>query len=183
MSTNDYSTKKAKHQNKIRKLLKEEPNLSRSQVITRFQYSYKWLSLYEKDWLDATLPRHYSPAGLWIDRDYIYYEKIHTAIHDILNNNILVRITTYALSIYINYPSLYTFINKMPKTKALIEKHSETYRDFNKRKLKSTVDQMKLNNENITSSLVLKKASVPTDKENYRYYNDFVKKMLDMDIE
>jgi len=68
----------------------------------------------------------------------------------------------------------------MPKTKALIEKYSETYRDFNKRKLKAIVDEMNLNNENIKPSQVLTKSCVPLAKGNYKYYYNFVKNLLDL---
>jgi len=95
MSTQDYNTKKVKHQNKLLTLLEQEPHLIRSQIELRIHYSYKWLSLYEKAWLDATLPKPCSRARNWIERDAVCYEKVHEAIHNILDNNILERITTY----------------------------------------------------------------------------------------
>jgi hypothetical protein len=134
-----YFKKKEFHQSKIIKLLKQEPNLLRKQIYRRMPSSYQWIIRNEKDWLETNLPKPYRRRINRIDwdkRDSEIYIKTLGVIKDILENNIPEKISAYALSKHVKYNISRENLTKMPKTKALIEKYSESYPDFNKENLK-----------------------------------------------
>lgn len=181
-ANNDYNILKKYHKNKLLILLAQEPNLRRSQIYRKLKNTYVWLSKNEKEWFEDVLPKPYQRKDYirskinWEERDSAYYIKVNNAIHNILYNGILERITTHTISKLIDYKSLYKNLNKMPKTQALIKEHSETPIDFNKRKLQITINNLKSNDINITLPMVLRKAKI--GYEYHHHYYDYINELL-----
>jgi hypothetical protein len=134
----NYNSKKEYHQNILIKLIEKEPQLARSQIDKIIPYTYRWLMRNEKDWLEVVLPKpcyaHLNSFD-WLKRDIEMYIELLFAINNILENNIPVKISVHTLNKHIKYDLSKKNLEKMPITKTLIEKYSESYSEFRNRRL------------------------------------------------
>lgn len=144
-SSDKYFRKKEFHQNKIIHILKQKPNLLRKQIYKENPYTYQWLIQNEKDWLETVLPKPYNRHCDIIDwgkRDAEFYIKTLEVIKYLLENNILEKISAFSLGKYVKYNFSADNLKKLPNTKALIEKYSESYPDFYKRKFNAYIHEI-----------------------------------------
>lgn len=141
----NYIIKKEMHQNRLIKLIEQEPQLYRSEIQKRIRYTYQWLIRNENEWLESVLPKpnyNHRKSYDWLKRDTEIYLQTLFAINYILENNIPVKISVCTLRKRIKYDLTKENLKKMPKTKNLIEKYSESYSDFNRRKFKSYIREI-----------------------------------------
>lgn len=172
------------YKNELLKLMEEEPNLSRREISRRLRKEYMWLSNHENEWLEGVLPKPLKHNEFyknnrvdWNERDLKYYNIVKKAIDNILINSILDRINITQISKHINHASLSRDIDKMPKTKALIEGSTETIPKFHKRKIRIALNELIQGDKKIKPYMILKKAHV-SDKY-FHDYDDYIDQLLE----
>jgi hypothetical protein len=175
------------YKKKLLSLIKEEANVSRKEISKRLRKEYIWLFKHESDWLESVLPTSQKYKDFykkdrvdWNDRDLKHSIKVKEAIDNILINEVLDRINIHQISKKISYKSLYRSLDKMPKTKALIEYYSESIPEFHKRKIRIVLRKLIRYNKEITLNIILRKAFI-----SYKYYHDydeFINRLLDSSI-
>ncbi|MFL0248423.1 TnsD family Tn7-like transposition protein [Candidatus Clostridium stratigraminis] len=183
--TNPYNISlEEPYKNELLKLIKAEPNLSRREISRRLRKECIWLSNHEKEWLEGVLPKPLKHEEFykndrvdWNERDLNYYNVVKNVIYNILKNNISDRINITQISKHINYTVLNRDISKMPKTKALIEKLTETIPEFHKRKIRIALDELMKGDKKIKPYMILKKAHI-SDKY-FHDYDDYINQLLE----
>ncbi len=168
-----YNLKTEKYKHRLLDLLKKEPTLNRIQIYEKARTSYEWLSKYEKEWMESILPKSTRGKEYWDEKDSFYYLKVYEVIHNILNLNSSEIITIQHLTRILNF-RFAKHLNKMPKTRALINEFRETPREYYKRKIKFTINE--LDNFNINPSIILNKVQVPLT--SYNFYLDYTNNLL-----
>lgn len=172
------------YKNELLKLIEAEPNLSRREISRRLRKEYMWLSNHEKEWLEGVLPKPLKHKEFyknnrvdWNERDLKYYNIVKKAIDNILINNISDRLNITQISKHINYVSLSRDIDKMPKTKALIEKFTETMSEFHKREIRIALSELIKDDKKIKPYMILRKANI-SDK-HFHDYDDYIYQLLE----
>lgn len=111
-------------------LIKENPNLKRSDVARKLRKQYVWMHRYRREWLYLILPqktdKHIDYRKIkgyvdWEIRDSELSEKVLDVINDMKNNN--RRITISGISKEIRYP-IKKFISRLPHTQKILEDNS-----------------------------------------------------------
>lgn len=146
--TEQYRTELLKEMNQISKI-------TRTHLRKRIPKQYMFLYRHDKDWLFTNLPtkrKKEQPTQTvdWDLRDQEYYMKINLFHHEILLLEKPVRITQTLIGKRLGIlANLERHLDKLPRTKKLLNEMKETIHDFQIRRCYKIIDQMLLENEPI----------------------------------
>jgi len=171
------------YKNSILELMAKEPNISRRKLSKKLNKEYRWLYTHERDWFESVMPKPVSSKECyknnrinWLKRDEELYIKTKEAINRILDNDVMKKITTTSLSRDIEYKGLINDLDKLPKTKELINTSCEDFSDFHKRKIRIVIKHMNRNGEELKKYLILRNAGI--SEKYYHDYDDYIEKEI-----
>jgi hypothetical protein len=129
--------------------IKECPDVTRTQLMRKFQRAYKYLSENDKEWFDANLPQTRQATTItnvtdWNMRDQEYYQKIKEVYPELIALEKPVRITGKLFSKRLNIfnLSIKSYVEKLPKTNELLNDITETVQEFRIRRCCIVIDKM-----------------------------------------
>lgn len=146
--TKQYRTELLNEMNQISKI-------TRTHLRKRIPKQYMFLYRHDKEWLFTNLPtkrKKDQPTQTvdWDLRDQKYYMKIKLFHHEILLLEKPVRITQTLIGKRLGIlANLERHLDKLPRTKKLLNEIKETVHDFQIRRCYRIIDQMLLENEPI----------------------------------
>ncbi|MCT4605743.1 MAG: TnsD family Tn7-like transposition protein [Marinisporobacter sp.] len=136
------------YKNKIVDLIKEHPNMSRTEIRELCKKEYSYLYKHDKAWLYEVLPGK-KPVDSkrekivdWKKRDEEILELVKTKYKELMNRDKPVRITLSRIGRELGILStLEKKVDKLPQTKAHILEIVELTRDFQIRRSKKIIDK------------------------------------------
>lgn len=181
---NKQKTQK-KHRDTWVKLLKENPNISRNDLIILARSAYCWLYKFDKEWLDNNMPeskryKHKIKRNVdWNIRDREVLAEVKLVAQKmLLSSEKPERISISSIASKINNPLILKLnIDKMPKTKSYIYSVKDTTKSFRIKKLKWVIKEMSKNNEKISVTKVAKKISL--DQNAINELRDIIKEEIE----
>ncbi|NRT78217.1 TnsD family Tn7-like transposition protein [Clostridium beijerinckii] len=111
-------------------LIKENPNMARSEVMKRLSKQCTWMFRYRKEWLYSILPEkidgHVDSRKIkgyvdWESRDSEISEKILNIISDMKNHNINITISRISKEIKI---PIKKYLHRLPNTRKVLENNN-----------------------------------------------------------
>jgi hypothetical protein len=141
----NYTIELKTYKKKLIEYIQNHPNDNRSRVIENNRKEYGTIYSRDKKWIEDNMPapvpkekmkrRNYDDE-FWINKDNIISKKIKAEVNKIFDNKEKVKITKSLLSQRIRYTGIMhsKFLNRMPKSKKLINKYTESVEDYKKRK-------------------------------------------------
>lgn len=165
--------------------LRKNSKVNRTELRRSFQKEYTYLYRYDNEWLFKNLPRKVEKIKAtvnkvnWQTRDIEYVEAINQRYDDLINAVKPTRITKGTLAKTLGIlPNVEKNINKLPKTKALLEELCESVKEFQIRRCKVIIDKYINDNEEIKLWQVQRIAAVKSiyfkeiKKELENYINE-----------
>ena len=154
------------------------PAITRKELRLMDSKADKWLHENDVVWLDANSPPSKRRTPKWADKDNEYAERIENAVKLIRDPPEKPRrISVLALGKQANIPKLYNKLasKRLLKTMAIIEAHAETLEQWQHRKIRWAIQQMRENGEVIT---VYKVRSRATIQDSERKLDEFIAKCI-----
>lgn len=148
--------------------LKQFTYNSRTEIREKFKKSYIYLYRHDKEWIDKNLPKtkqkHKPITSVdWSRRDQQYVEQIKVIHHQLLQEEKPTRITISKIGIRLGIlANLERHIDKLPKTKQLLNKIRETTQEFQLRRCYIVIDTLIQNNEPVIMWQVQRIAAIKT---------------------
>lgn len=165
---------------KIKKYISENKDAIRNDIYKACNKEYKWLYKHHRELLESILPPPIAPKNHkkdnksnvnWEKRDENMYVEVEKAISDIKGERKPRRVTITAVGRQIGYIRLPNYLDKLPKTKALLKERVETSKQFAKRKIDTAVEKMIETNDRITKWSIIRQTGLERildkDLENY----------------
>ncbi|WP_183192992.1 TnsD family Tn7-like transposition protein [Brevibacillus nitrificans] len=138
-----------------------------NQMRAVLHYEYSWLRKYDQHWLEnnsAPAQRYIRNEKIrreykWEEIDQQLVTEIPAVVNEILNDNFnFVRVTKEAIGRKINKIHYITVqLDKLPKTKAVVELSLETIEDYHVRKISGIAQNMREREEKVTASKLISK--------------------------
>jgi hypothetical protein len=160
-------------------IIKENNDNSISQIRLLSPKIYMWLYRNDKEWLLKHYPKveksknTFSLRIDWEKRDMHISMQVEKVIMEILELNKLKRVTKNEIGRRIkdlSLASMYKFIDKLPRTKALLELYVESLEQFQIRRIKTIVLNMKNTRAHIKEWEVIRQAGLKKkDAEKLMY--------------
>ncbi|MFA2811723.1 TnsD family transposase [Bacillus mycoides] len=156
------------YRNEIIEGIRQFPNLSRTALRERFKKQYIFLYRHDKEWLMEILPikqKKLDPTKKidWNKRDREYVVKIKTLYKQLLMKDKPIRITISALGNRLGIlANLERHLDKLPRTKKLLEEITESVKQFQIRRCCKVIDQMIMVDEPVSLWKVQRIAAVKT---------------------
>jgi len=136
------------YRERMLRVIKEYPELSRTDIRSQCQKEYVFLYRYDKEWLFEMLPTGKSQKGGkgyidWDQRDLEVLSRLQKAQMDLLNRAKPIRISKTSLGKEIaNLSLLEKHLHKLPRCAEFTDKVSETKQQFQLRRCQITVRRM-----------------------------------------
>lgn len=184
-SVKDYKTElREPYKQIILDAIEKDPNISRRQIRIRYRKEHIWLEKYEKEWLESIMPAPLAHTEFyvnsrvdWTERDSKTCQNVKDAVFNILENDLMERVSITHIAKKINYKGLKRDIEKMPRTKELLDSCVEDVPTFHKRKIhiayKILISQQM---DKIKHYMLLRLANI--EFEYYHDYDDYINSML-----
>jgi len=157
-------------------LMKENPNLSKTELRKLKPSTYIFLYRHDKDWLHENSPKRLrvkveNNRVNWQERDQEILQRVQKAKEGLLNmKGKLKRITVKSLGDIIGERALLEkHLDRLPKTKIFIEQVQETDQDFRLRRVKQVMKEMISEGKLIKAWEVLRKAGIKS-----KFYNEVI---------
>ncbi|WP_052255581.1 TnsD family Tn7-like transposition protein [Salinicoccus sp. YB14-2] len=128
--------------------IKKYPNDSRTKIRERFKKEYAYLYRHDRDWLFKKLPSKYRQISVneivdWPSRDDKYCKLIKRLYEELMVLEKPVRITKSLIGKRLGISSkLEKYLHKLPKTKKLLNKVTESVPEFQIRRCCKIIDRM-----------------------------------------
>jgi len=169
----------------LEKYVRNNPEKNRSEIKKAITKEYNYVFLNDRQWIEQCLQglRSKSQGGVeksWVDIDIELSQKVEDAAKLLLRQNKLVRIIKYSISKTISYSGIRNdeILEKLPKTKEVLEKYIETILDFKKRKLGALIKEMCQNNEQVSISKLSRKLWI--NKEDSQRLKSYVSELAEL---
>ena len=144
-NSKNYTVNLSKYKEELTKYIYLHPNENRTKIIKNNRKIYSTIYKRDKKWLEKNMPEPVSKKKMkrkkfdkkyWNKKDNEISRKIELVVNNIINNNEKVKITKSLISKRIGYNGInkLKYLNKMPKSKELIDKHIESVEDYKNRK-------------------------------------------------
>lgn len=165
--------------------IKECPDVTRTQLILKFQRAYKYLSEYDKEWFDSNLPHTRKTTTItnatdWNLRDQEYYQKIKEVYPELITLEKPVRITGTLFSKRLNIFNLAikSYVEKLPKTNKLLNEITETVQEFRIRRCCMVIDKMLEGNNFVSFEKLRESCAIETKnfKKIKPYLEEYISK-------
>ncbi|HDX9578516.1 TPA: TnsD family transposase [Bacillus pseudomycoides] len=156
------------YKNEMIEEIRKFPNLSRTALRERFKKKYMFLYRHDKEWLLKNLPikqKKLEPTKTvdWDKRDREYVVKIKTLYKNLLAKEKPIRITVSVIGKRLGIlANLERHLDKLSKTKALLEEITESVEQFQIRRCCKVIDQMIMVDEPVMLWKVQRIAAVKT---------------------
>jgi hypothetical protein len=151
-SKDDLSNQHNSYRARILLLVREHPDKCRTEIRAMIPGVYAWLYRHDRYWLFANLPpvvRRQSvmvPRVDWDERDRKICYQIRCAAKEIKEKEPLARMSISSLGKQTGSLSLlHKHLDKLPRTREVLEMVSETIEDFQDRRIVYVIEQMKEN--------------------------------------
>lgn len=169
----------------IGKAVDEFPNLKRTELRSKYKKQYMFLYRNDKKWLMNMLPSKKKKAGSnktvdWVKRDSEYVAQIKKLHSELLQLEKLVRITLSLIGKRLGIlANLERHLDKLPKTKKLLNSIIESVQQFQIRRCCKVIDQMLFGNEQVYLWKVQRIAAVKSHHfyEIKKYLENYVQKI------
>jgi len=155
-------------------LTAKNPVATRTELSLLDSTCHKWLIKNDADWLEFNRPPSKKVAPTWIDSDDEYLQRIVNAINQIRNTpGRPKQITVFSIGKRAGITKPYTRLtsDKLPKTKAFVAANTETFEQWQERKILWAIQQMRERSEILTVNKVRQAACI-TYKE--RKFDNFI---------
>lgn len=170
-SIDDNSKISENYSNKIKKyIFQHEAPPTRTEIRGVFIKEYMWLYRHNKKLLEEILPekspkvKYNNKRVNWEERDKNISQAVSKDIDKLLKLDKIVRITLSKVGIDTGTLSiLEQHLNKLPKTKEVIEQFKESVEDFQIRRVKKIVNDLIKNEEHISEWKIYRKAGISKD--------------------
>lgn len=148
--------------------LEENSLATRTMVQHRLRKEYTWLYRHNKELLYSILPKptiervQNNYRVDWVKKDSEIFAMVKKEIHRIFDNTEkLERVTIGRIGKNLGLlPIMEQHLDKLPKTKKLLNKFAESVEDFQLRRATAVINQMLLQKEDIRSWVVFRKAGL-----------------------
>jgi transposase-like protein len=143
------------------------PTITRKELRAMDSKADQWLHMYDADWVADNSPPSKSKLPKWAYNDDEYAERIENAAKQIRSSpGKPKRISVMALGKYSGIPKLYRILasGRLPKTHAAVKACSETPEQWQHKKIKWAVQQMRDSGEVITVYKVRRRATIEDPK-------------------
>ncbi|QFG01262.1 transposase [Psychrobacillus glaciei] len=169
MKSNNCANKEiliAKYRVELLEATNRFPSYSRTELKGRFKKKYSFLSLNDKEWFNANMPKKRKKVQVqtvdWNMRDQEYYEKIQALHKELLELDKPVRITRSTIGRRLNILDNIekTRVIKLPHTNRLLNEINESVQDFQIRRCFNVIDQLLEDDEPIALWKVQKMGAV-----------------------
>ena len=170
----DFDTQRELYRERWLAAINANPAVTRKELRVLDSKADQWLHLHDAGWLEQNSPPSKKTIPSWADRDDEYLEKITEAIKQILaypGRPKQVSIAFIGKQAGIIKPHTRLMSDKLPKTKAFIEKNIETLEQWQRRKIIWAVKQMREQGE-IRTVYKVRHAACIEDKE--RKMDEFI---------
>lgn len=133
--------------------IQQNPNLSRTTLRKKFAKKYMYLYHYDRCYLESVLPKvqlRYNPATSvdWSKRDQRYVQQIKMLYQQLLREEKPIRITASKIGKRLGIlANLERKLDKLPKTKQLLNLITESTQEFQCRRCYKIIDDLLENNE------------------------------------
>lgn len=152
----------------IKKFISENSGVSRSVIRRNCQKEYLWLYNNNKDLLFSIVPEPIHAMNCnnklrvdWTTRDNLLYKKVKKEILRILTSEKPQRVTLSRIGKNLGILSmLVKHLDKLPKTKKLLNKFCETTEEYQIRKVADVANRLKNENKNVKTWMVLREAGL-----------------------
>jgi hypothetical protein len=149
------------------KLVKNNPGKNKTELRKMAKAIYIWLHRHDQEWLNDNSPitkkrTKFNNQVNWEQRDKQLSQQVHSTVEKIKSlecKPVQLTFTSICKEMGV-YPTIQYGINKLPKTKELIESYVESTDDFRKRRIRYVACELHSNNELVTFSKVRKNASL-----------------------
>jgi hypothetical protein len=168
------------HRNCWLKLIKETPTANKTELRYKNPNTYMWLYRHDKEWLNnnSPIPKN---ANLkkhrinWDLRDAEFADKIIPIVINLFIYKKPKRITTSTIGKKLKKLAIIEqHLDKLPKTKFILQEVTESVVEFQKRRILFSVEQLKMKGEEVVSWRIKKeaglKSNIPNELENYIHY-------------
>ncbi|MBO0992595.1 TnsD family Tn7-like transposition protein [Bacillus sp. SD088] len=166
LESQDNSTMVQHHRQQLLAGIRQYSNDSRTQIRQRFQKEYIYLYRYDKEWLFNHLPINQTkvkPKATvdWEARDREYCSKIEKLYKELIMLDKSVRITISVIGKRLGILSnLEKHLDKLTRTKKLLNEMTETIQQFQIRRCCKIIDQMLQEEEPVILWKVQRKGAV-----------------------
>jgi hypothetical protein len=170
--------------------VKENPDKSTEEIRKQCTPIYTWLNRHDKEWLDQKKPSSQKRIQKkstkdWKKIDQIITDSIEAIVEDIARSNQRPkRITKEKIANATGYHSYLTrnkYRTRLPKTMAILQKHTETRDEYRKRKISWASNELIREGMKITKYKLMRKAGIPDDMtpDYWKYYQNVVAGLSD----
>ena len=145
----------------------ENPSITRNELRLMESTAHKWLCAHDHDWLEQNSPLPKNKSSMWVSSDDEYFKTVEEAVKQIRDSPGAPRrisISSIGRKAGILKPHTRLMSDFMPKTKAFVVSNVETLEQWQKRKIRWVVGQMRERGELMTVYKVRHAASI-MDKE------------------
>ena len=135
-----------------KEIIRDNPDKGRAAIRQLFKTKYDWLRRHDKEWLYKNLPAPYINRSTkntkvdWLSRDKELSKKAKEIAKEMIaqtDKSNMQRITMHRLGQKLSCLSvLRSSLDKLPKTKAVIEKYQECNDNYRVRRIKAVVKKI-----------------------------------------
>jgi hypothetical protein len=139
------------------------PAVTRKELRAMDSKADQWLHMHDADWIGENSPPSECKLPKWAHNDDEYAERIKNAANQIRGSPGKPKlISVPTLAKYSDIPKLYRILasGRLPKTQAAVEAFAETLEQWQHRKIRWAVQQMRENGEVITVYKVRHRATI-----------------------
>lgn len=179
VSDADVLGKKDYYRQKWLKLMELYPEKSKTELRQLNKATYTWLYRNDKEWLNSNSPdkryKYVNNRVDWNKRDEEILARVKTVVEKMLNTDEKPeRITVSLIGNKIGIKALLEkHLDKLPKTKEYINSVKESVKDFQLRRIKWAVQELKSEGEELKLWKVLRKAGIRSE-----YKKDLEKEVM-----
>ncbi|PLX85588.1 MAG: hypothetical protein C0617_03575 [Desulfuromonas sp.] len=157
----------AEYRSRLVSAIEENPEKSRTEIRGIAKADYIWLYRHDREWLmdnlPPSMPRSKSSDNRvdWVKRDDDLFSRAKEAIPSLLISTPPQRVTKGRVGQMINSLALLEkHLEKLPKTKQLIERNEETLEDYQLRRVRLAARELRTRGENFAPWAIVRKAGL-----------------------
>jgi hypothetical protein len=174
----DVSERREQYRKRWLNVIAANPGVTRNELRLIDGKAYQWLHLHDAEWLKTNSPPSKKSLPKWVESDEEYAERIENAMKRTRDSpGKPKRLSVAALGEIAGIPKIHKIIasDRMPRTKAAVENCSETLEQWQRRKIRWAIQQMRERGEVITVYKVRHRATIE-DKE--RKWDGFIEQTI-----
>ena len=159
----DFDAQRALYRQRWLDAIAANPSITRNELRTLDSKADQWLHLFDADWLEQNSPLSKKARPTWADYDDEYLERVENAINQIRDSPgkpKRISIMSIGKIAGITSPRKRLVSDYLPKTKAFVSENVEILEQWQKRKIRWAVKQMRGRGEVLTVYKVRQAATI-----------------------